>query len=239
MNELLQLAVDAHGGLARWNDFDKVSVQMLVGGRLWQLKGQDGVLNNSLIEVELRRQQGRYLDFNSKGGLETDFSNKRVAIVDRGSVVEELYNPRDSFKGHVLESKWTRLQLIYFGTYAMWEYLTIPFSLMLPGFVTNELSPWHEGGETWRRLQVVFPDDWAFHSRKQVLYFDKNGMVKRMDYDVEISGNIPAAQYVFDYREYQGIKLPTRRMVYSRDMDGQYIHEPLIVSIELLNVQFQ
>ena len=239
MNDLIKLVVNAHGGLEQWTRFNKVAVHMLVSGVLWNVKAQDGVLSDSRIEVELRKQRGRYINFDNKSGQETYFSPNRVAIVDKGQIVQELLNPRDSFHGHRLETPWTRLQLVYFGTYAMWEYLTIPFNLTLPGFQTQELAPWEESGESWRRLQVRFPDDWAYHSKEQVFYFDKQGLLKRMDYDVDVSGKTGAAQYVFDYRDFQGIKLPTRRLVYGRDDNGQRIPEPLIVGIELLEIQFQ
>lgn len=239
MNDLLQLAVDAHGGLERWNRFDKVAVHILVSGMLWSAKGQDGVLRDSRIEVELHKQRGRYIDFESKPGQETYFSPNRVAIVEKGHPVQELIDPRDSFNDHRTETPWTKLQLVYFGTYAMWEYLTIPFNFTLPGFQSKEIESWQEGSETWRRLQVSFPDDLAYHSKEQVLYFDEKGLLKRMDYAVDISGGIPAAQYVFDYGEFQGFKLPIRRLVYGRDEHGQFIPDPLVVGIELLDVQFK
>ena len=117
--------------------------------------------------------------------------------------------------------------------------LPLPFLLILPGFMSEEISSWSEKGETWRRLHIRFPNDKAYHSRDQVLYFDSNGLLKRMDYEVEISGNTKAAQYVYDYRDFDGIKVPTRRMVYGRDDNGSPISEPLIVGIELLDVEFK
>jgi hypothetical protein len=239
MNNLLHLALDAHGGIHQWKRFQKVTVNMMVSGILWHLKGQDGILRNSGIEVELHKQRAKYIDFENKAGLETYFDPGRVAIVDSEHLVQELLNPRDSFKGHKIETAWSKLQLVYFGSYAMWEYLTIPFSFTLPGFQCKEIEPWHEGNETWRRLEVIFPDYLAYHSKEQLFYFDETGLLKRMDYNVEISGGTAAAQYVFDYREFQGIKLPMRRLIYQRDEQLQPIPEPLIVGIELSHVQFE
>lgn len=239
MNDLLQLALDAHGGLDRWNNFKKVTIKMRVGGMLWPAKGQKDILSNSQIEIELHKQGGRYLNFEGRMGRETFFNPNRVAIYDNELLVEELLDPRNSFDGHVIETPWTKLQLVYFGTYAMWEYLTIPFSFTLPGFQCKETGSWHEGKETWRRLQVNFPDDFAYHSKEQVFYFNETGLLKRMDYSVDISGKIPAAQYVLDYKEFQGIQMPTRRLVYGRDENGHFIPEPLVVSIELTDVRFE
>ena len=39
MNDLLENVLEAHGGLARWNKFSTVRVQIVTGGGLWALKG--------------------------------------------------------------------------------------------------------------------------------------------------------------------------------------------------------
>ncbi len=38
-----------------------------------------------------------------------------------------------------------------FGGYAFWTYLTMPFLLACDGVQAEEIEPWHENGETWRR----------------------------------------------------------------------------------------
>lgn len=238
MNNLLKMAIEAHGGLDRWSKLEKVKIHMLVGGMLWGAKGHPGLIDDTEFEVELGQQRGSYLDFENKLGQATFFSPHQVAIIDNGKTIDELLNPRESFAGHQLETPWTKTQLIYFGTYAMWSYLTTPFLFTLPGFETNEMDPWHEGGETWRRLHVTYPDGFAFHSKDQVLYFDCNGLLKRVDYSVDISGGAPAAHYVFDYKEFDGIMVPTRRLVYPRDADNHYIKEPLIVEVIIKEAKF-
>jgi hypothetical protein len=40
MNDLLQLAVEAHGGLERWTQLTNVKASLSVTGNLWQLKAQ-------------------------------------------------------------------------------------------------------------------------------------------------------------------------------------------------------
>src|SRR5436190_21563432 len=88
-----------------------------------------------------------------------------------GKVLEELLQPRTSFKGHTLETPWSDLQLAYFVGCAMWRYLNTPFLLVRPGVESEEVAPWQEAGETWRRLKVRFPSDIATHSTEQTLYF--------------------------------------------------------------------
>jgi hypothetical protein len=57
--------------------------------------------------------------------------------------------------------------ICFFGGYAMWTYLTQPFLYAYPDFVVEEIEPWDENGETWRRLDVTFPDHIASHTRRQ------------------------------------------------------------------------
>ena len=105
--------------------------------------------------------------------------------------------------------------------------------LVRPGGESEELEPWQEAGETWRRLKVRFPADIATHSKEQTLSFDRQGLLKRHDYDVEISGGTGAAHCVSDLKEFSGIVFPTKRMIFPRQPDGHSLPEPLVVSIDL------
>src|SRR5258708_14376416 len=162
------------------------------------------------------------------------FEPQRVALDDTScKVVEELLQPRSSFKGHTLETSWSDLQLASFVGCAMWTYMNTPFFLARSDVESKEIEPWQEASETWRRLKVRFPADIATHSTEQTLYFDQKGLLKRHDYDVEISGGTPAAHYVSDLREFYGIVFPTKRRIFPRQPDGRSAPEPLVVSIDL------
>ncbi len=115
----------------------------------------------------------------------------------------------------------------------MWTYLNTPFLLARPGVESKEIEPWQEAGETWRRLRVRFPADIATHSTEQTLYFDQQGLLKRHDYDVEISSGLTGAHYVYDPKEFSGIVFPTKRRVFPRQPDGHSAPEPLVVFIDL------
>jgi len=238
MNDLATYAMDAHGGLERWNKLKRVTAHLLNGGGLWALKGKDGVLKDVHVTVELRNEKASHWPF-VNSNWRTSFQPNRMAIeTNDGNVVEELLKPRDSFKGHVLETKWNNLQLGYFAGYAMWTYFSTPFLFALPGVHTEEIEPWQENGETWRRLKVRFPRDIATHSTEQTFYFDQKGLLKRHDYDVEISAASPGAHYVSELRECSGIMVPTKRRVFVRQPDGRPDKTTLTVSIDLNNITF-
>jgi hypothetical protein len=238
MNDLLALAVEAHGGLNRWNELSEVSADLEVGGVLWGLKGQQGFVGPSRVAASLHCQWASHSPF-LHPAHRTAFNAEHVAIETQdGLPVEVRENTRVSFGGHTLETPWDRIQLAYFAGYAMWTYLTSPFSLVTEGFESEEVKPWQENGETWRALRVRFPKTIATHSAKQTFYFDNKGLLRRHDYDVDISAGSGAAHYVYDHKSFNGIMVPTRRRIHIRGEDGKPQMEPLLVSIDLSNIKF-
>jgi hypothetical protein len=237
MNSLARLAIDAHGGLGRWKQFETVSAHLVQGGVLWQVKGQAGTLDVTDVTVGLRSEWASHAPFGAVG-RRSRFEPARVAIEGAdGTVLEELRAPRQSFAGHTLQTPWTSLQLAYFAGCAMWTYLNTPFLLAWPGVVSEELPRWKENGESWRRLGVRYPASVATHSAKQTLYFDELGLLKRHDYDVEIAGGAPGAHYIDTYIEVMGIKFPTVRRIFARQTDATVNRDLLVVSIDLSNIR--
>jgi hypothetical protein len=239
MSELRDWAIAAHGGLERWNELTSVKAHLVTGGALWEIKKQADVLRDVNVHVDLHHQRASHFPF-GRPGLRSVFTADRIAIEnDAAESIEERLMPRGSFAGHTLDTPWDRLHLAYFAGYAMWTYLTAPFSFAEAGFLSEELAPWQEGDETWRRLAVTFPAHIASHSAKQTFYFDANGLVRRHDYVAEVLGmSEPAAHYCFDHREFAGITVPTRRRVHLIDAAGNVVESPVIVSIDLDRIEF-
>ncbi|MHC9293474.1 hypothetical protein ACRCUN_13460 [Mycobacterium sp. LTG2003] len=239
--KLLDEVLGAYGGVDRWRDATSITIHQRVGGVLWPLKGVDGIINDSTVRIDLHEQRAWHWPLPGPG-FRSSFRPAVVAIetdADNPEVVESLAAPRDSFAGHTLETPWTHLQLAYFAGYAMWTYLSEPFSLTLPGVETEELGTWAEDGQTWRRLGIRYPETIATHSRDQVLYVDSDGLLRRRDYQVDIAGGSPAAHYADDHREFGGLVLPVKRVVYGRDGNGQRIPEPITVTIDIDDVTIE
>jgi hypothetical protein len=215
-----------------------MSAHQMVGGVLWPMKGQDGIINDSRVTVELHREWASHSPF---GGADrrSVFESGRVAIESlSGKVLSERLSPRNSFSGHTLQTPWDELQLAYFAGYAMWTYLTTPFLFALPGVESEEIESWAENGKTWRRLQVKFPDTIATHSEQQTFYFDESGLVQRHDYDVDIAGGSPAAHYTYEHQVVEGIVVPLKHRVLIRQPDNNALAEPLVVSVDLDEIRF-
>lgn len=235
---LLDEVLESYGGLERWKEVESITIHQIVGGVLWPLKHVDGVINDSTVEISVQEQRVWHRPL-PEPGFRSCYSPDRVAIEtddEMGTTVETLTAPRDSFAGHAMETPWSMLQLAYFAGYAMWTYLTEPFSLTFAGVHTEELGTWNENGQTWRRLGVRYPDSIATHSAEQVLYVDSDGLLRRRDYQVDIAAGAPAAHYMDDHREFNGIVIPVKRLVHSRDENGRPVPEPVTVSVDIDDV---
>jgi hypothetical protein len=139
------------------------------------------------------------------------FSPNRIVLeTASGEPTESRENPRGAFKGHQNDTPWDRFHAAYFDGYALWTYLTQPFLYSYPGFETVEIEPWEEGGETWRRLEVIFPGDIASHTREHTSSFGSDGLLRRHDYAVDVLGGATGDQYIEDYHEHGGILMPHR-----------------------------
>lgn len=236
MSDLLDHALHAHGGLDRWRQVGSIHVRGSVGGLLWGSRGQEGIFATADFTLDVRRQHLVYHDFTGPG-LRGVFTPGRVSIEDRArNVLTQRRSPRMAFTGHGPNSPWDQLHALYFGGYAMWNYLTTPFLLTMPGVQVEELEPWEEAGERWRRLRAVFPDDIATHSREQVFHFDSTGLLRRHDYAAEVLGATPAAHYSDAHKEVSGLVFPTRRRVVPVRKDGLSVPTPVLVAIDLTQI---
>jgi hypothetical protein len=237
MNGLVDLAIKAQGGLDQWRKFQTVSAHLEVGGILWGMKGHANTIERVKVKSSLLEQRVSHIPSDQ---WHTVYTPERVAIeTNKGKILEEMYNPRSSYTGHILRTPWNNLQLAYFTGYAMWNYFNTPYQFIRPGFEMIELDPWTENGETWKRFIVKWPSDIHTHSKEQIVYINTEGLIRRLDYDVEVSGNVSCAHYLSDYKEVSGISLATKRVVYLRNKDNTPAkNSHIVVSIDLSAVEF-
>jgi hypothetical protein len=237
MNDLLQVTAHAHGGLSRWNQLKRVNASLSITGANWQVKGKPDVLKDVSIEAELHKER-LTTHFNGQG-KRTVFEPNRINLAtESGRLVGSRDDPRSAFRGHSHETPWDDLHVAHFSGYALWNYLTIPFLYTYRGFATEELAPWRENGEQWRTLRVIVPDSIASHSREQVVYFGPDGLLRRHEYTVDVMGGASGLNYAADYRNVDGIVVPTKRRVYAADANKQKIPEPVLVAIDIRDISF-
>jgi hypothetical protein len=104
---------------------------------------------------------------------------------------------------------------------------------VIPGTIPDAI-PWEEDGELLRRLRVKFPDTIAIHTREQIGYFGKDGLLRRHDYAVDVLRGAQGAHYLYDYSDCAGFKI-----VYPRGGDNRRVREPILVSIDIGSVKFR
>lgn len=238
MNELLQRVLDAHGGLRRWKALTTAKATIVTGGAFWAMKGLIQDQAPRQMTVSLHRQRASVMPFGAPD-QRTAFTADRIAIERTdGTILAERADPRRAFAGHEITTPWDPLHRAYFNCYALWVYLTTPFVMSMPGVEVEEVEPWREGADVWRRLQARFPDHLATHNAVQDFFFDRDFMLRRHDYRVDVAGRFAAAQYVYDYTRADGIRLPTKRRAYRRDTSGRALEEVLMVSIDLSDIRY-
>ncbi|MFZ6049924.1 hypothetical protein ACFW0H_27835 [Pseudomonas sp. CR3202] len=237
-SDLLERVLMAHGGLERWNSFSIVRASIVTGGSLWGMKGLTQDSTPRQMTVWLHEQRSSVMPFGAPN-QRTAYRPDRIAIeTTDGQVVAERADPRASFHGHGESTPWDPLHRAYFNGYALWSYLNMPFLFTLPGVVVEELAPWEEGEQRWRRLRVHFPVTVATHCPVQDFYFGEDFLLRRHDYRVDVSGGLPAAQYVHDYIEAEGLRMPGKRRAYRRDANNRAIEAQLLVAIDISDLQY-
>jgi len=232
MNELLSLAVKAHGGMDRWNKVKAIKVAAAITGGIWFVKGKGDFLKNVVLTAETRKER-LTVDFPGQDKRAIFEPNRIVVETVKGTLIEARDNPIKSFEGQVRETPWDDIHVIYFVGEALWTYLNTPFLYTHDGFATEEIPSIKVDGETWRRLKVTFPDYVKSHTRQQISCFGPDGLLRRHDYTVDILGGATGLNYASEYRNVDGIKVPTKRRVYAYEGDYKPVMEPLLVAIDM------
>jgi len=232
MNDLLQTAVTAHGGLKRWREISEIKVAASIRGAIWFVKGQGDYLKDIIMIVDTK-QERLITNFPGQDKRFIFQPSKIVMEHSDGTAIQVRETPEKFFLGQKRETPWDDLHVGYFQGEALWTYLTTPFLYTYEGFATEEIAPIQVNGEVWRRLKVTFPETVKSHTREQISCFGPDGLLRRHDYTVDILGGATGLNYASDYRTVEGIVVPTRRRIYAYEGDYQPVMEPLLVAIDM------
>jgi hypothetical protein len=174
MTDLVDFVLARHGGTQRWEGVETISAKVHVYGVFWAFKGQPDLLGFETATADLKGQRISMRPFGDGRSLRFAAVEDLVTITDAdGKVVDGLSEPRASMAGYQGDTLRSPTQMGYVISYATWIYLTEPLLFTLPGVQTREIEPWEEDGETWRRLEVTFPETIASHSKVQTYYFER------------------------------------------------------------------
>jgi hypothetical protein len=225
-------ALNAHGGRDRWLAVTSLSAPVSMGGSLWSGKGHDGVFGDAAVFIDPHRQHVEFSGFGPRR-LRTWFEPGLVSVRTKdGTEIDRRRDPRASFPQDAAAA-WDDVQVAYFASYAIWNYLTLPYLLNTAGIRTAEIEPWPGADSSWRRVSADFTETTIeTHNRLQYFSFDSNNLLARHDYDADVLGGAPASNQATAYSEFGGLLFSTRRRVTARSSDGAAGSGPVLVSID-------
>ena len=126
-------AVKAHGGLGRWLAATSLSAPVSIGGSLWADKAHDGVLADAAVFIDPHRQHVEFSGFGPQR-LCTWFEPGLVTMcTEDGTEIGRRRDPLASFPQGAATA-WDNIQVAYFASYAIWNYLTLPNRLVGVGY---------------------------------------------------------------------------------------------------------
>jgi hypothetical protein len=233
--DLLDLAVEAHGGLARWSEVSSIKIDVSITGAIWHTKGQPDVLKEIVMVVDTKQE--RVTTSFVGQDRRTIFEPGQVVIQgDEGRTERKRRHPEDAFRGQTDDTTWDAFQVAYFSGEAIWTYLNTPFLYTQDRFKSDEIDSIQVAGETWRRLRVFFPDEVKSHTREQIFCFGPDGLLRRHDYTVDILNRATGLNYASEYRDIDGLMFPTKRRVYSYVRNYELVPEPLLVAVDISQI---
>jgi hypothetical protein len=238
--ELLDEVLEAHGGLDRWRAAASLEAKIRSGGLLLRTRVPGTRFAAYRAEVAVAEPRVVFDPF-PREGQRGVYEHRRARIEDKsGRTVAEREDPRVAFSGLSglrRNLRWDALDATYFAGYAIWNYFTTPLLLTRGGIELSDGEPWSEDGETWRRLDAVFPPQIDTHSARQSFYVDAEGRIRRHDYTAEVVGRwARAAQMLADHRSFDGLLFPTSRWVRPVGPGGRPLRLPTLVWIDVTSV---
>jgi hypothetical protein len=234
---LLDEALDAAGGLDRWREFSRFTVYLSIKGELLNTKDRAGLPGELVAEGRTQSQALRLTGFIAPDKCCT-YRPDHVAIENLdGTTLRDRNNPQVALLSN--RTSWDELDFAYFFGFSLWNYLTAPFLLALPGVETEELPTWHENGEAWRRLVAVMPPNIVTHAPRQTFYFDSAGLQRRLDYDVIDADTPHLVQQFSAHHSFSGIVIPTLRRCTASRPDGSLDPKRPCVDIEIFEASFE
>ena len=230
--------IEAHGGSSRWNRLEAVEAVISVWGFLFKAKRRP-LLNRVRVRAAAREPKFTFFDYPRPGRNSVFNGNEDVRITDGDNQpLVSRKNPRGEIRQPRRLLYWDALDFTYFGGYATWNYLVTPFLFMRDDLHFEPLQPTSAGPEFPLQLQVEFPPHLPTHCRKQIFYFDGDYLLRRLDYTAEVVSRwARAAHTCDDYRDFGGLRFPTKRRVLPLLVGSKPLAAPVIVAIDIHDVQ--
>jgi hypothetical protein len=232
---LLDEAIEASGGLPRWSALKRFTLQLSIDGELLSSANPPVRFTDIVAEGCLRNPEVRLTGFTSPARSGVYRPDCVTSESPPGNIQRTWRSPHNAFLHHAEDALGDELHFIFLCGFSVWNYLTTPFILARPDFEIEELPPWREQDQWWRRLRTVFPPTLVTHSREQTFYFSADGLQRRMDHTLF---GTRVADYCWAHQEFAGIVVPTLRRSLPLEADGTVIARPSLVEMEIFDAAF-
>jgi len=233
---LLDDAIEASGGMSRWNRLQRFTLHLSIKGTLFSHVGRARQFKDLIAEGSTRSQSVRFTGL-TRGDKSGNYQPNSVTIENLdGQVLRTWLNPSLQFLHHGSDALADDLHLVFFCGFSIWSYLTIPFLLARPDVTVEELSPWKENDQTWRRLRALFSPDIVTTSAEQIFYFDENGLQRRADHDLL---GTRVAHYSWAHQAFGDVIVPTLRRSLALRCDGTAAAKPILLDVEVFDATFE
>ncbi|MET4278389.1 MULTISPECIES: hypothetical protein [unclassified Bradyrhizobium] len=233
---LLDDVIDASGGMARWNSLSRFTLHLSVAGTLFSSTGHASEFKDVTAEGSTRTQSVRFTGITG-GEHSGSFQPDAITIESlEGEILRTWRNPSLAFTEAGSPTLVDELHLVFFCGVAIWNYLTNPFLLAHPDVVVEELPPWQENNESWRRLRAQFPPGLITLAPEQIFYFDDNALQRRTDHDLF---GMKVAHYSWAHDSFGGIVVPTLRRAQTLRPDGTVVTKPVLMDVEIFDAVFE
>ena len=234
--ERLQAVIDAHGGTARWQAVERIEVRLSSGGLAFASKFQAAALKGLTATVWPHAPRVELGGFGQPGGRGVWTPDAVQLLNAAGTVVAQRSQPRVALFTWPKRLGWDRLDILYFAGYALWNYLSFPHLLALPGVRVTGVEPGRPEGA--QMLRATFGPQVPTHSALQTFHVDAAGLLLRHDYTADVIGGwATAANRCLASAVVDGLRFYTRRLVTPRFGDHLVLPGPTLVWIELDDIR--
>ena len=227
------------GGIDLWRMTRRFTAHMSITGALCAEKCPLAQLKDLVVEGSTQNQALEITGF-AKPDLRALYRPDWVALEgpDGRHLMERQAVPAQ-FCSSLRSKTWDELQLAHFCGCLLWNYIAAPFILAAPDFATEELSRKKVRGELMSRLRVVFPSRVVTHAAEQVFYFDRKGLLRRLDYPAVHEQGTHITQMFSGHQRFSGILVPTLSRMLSNAVKGTEASKPPVLDIEIFDVNFE
>lgn len=211
--EVVERAVEAHGGLERWQRAARIDLELTVGGIAFTAKGRRksaGKANMASIETGSGEVMLRpFFEHQDRVG---HYTTQRLTISDKmsGDEIEGCDTASRPRSGLRALATWSDLDQLFFAGYALSHYYRLPFSLLDDRIALGPVT----GDSGTRRSTATFPPELYSHSPRETFHFDETGRLVRHDYTARfLAPGARGAHLSMDYRMHDGLAIAGRRRV--------------------------